>query len=75
MLSAFLTCSEGAAALEGVASVTLRAGADGLVVLYFTVGARATGPLARVHTLQLVARLVVGAVVVRRAFSITPAWQ
>lgn len=56
--------------MSGVASW---ARADGLVVLHLAVGARAASAVARVHALQLVASLVVGAVVVGGALGVAPA--
>ena len=47
-MALLLTVSEGAAGLEGMARHVLRAGADGLVVLYMAVGSGAASTDARV---------------------------
>lgn len=65
--------SEGSAGLERVSGEASWARADGLVVLHLAVGARAASAVARVHALQLVASLVVGAVVVGGALGVAPA--
>lgn len=68
-----LTRSEKTAGLERVSGVASWARADGLVVFYLAVSACTASAVARVHALELVASLVVGAVVMSGALGVAPA--
>lgn len=56
-----------------MSSVSFWTRADGLVVLHFAISTSATGSFTRVNTLQLVASLVAGAVIVGGTLSVAPA--
>lgn len=65
-----LTLVEGTAPVERVAGVALGARADGLVVLDAALGPGAARPVARVHALEVEARLVRPALLVLRALRV-----